>query len=312
MKQNVITIIGSYNVGIFLKSTEFPKTGETIIAKEFVEGGGGKGSNQAVAAAKFGANTRFVARLGADKYGLDALRMYNDLNISIDLVKIDSTIHSGISIILIDDKGNNMISVAPGANYRLSERDIDSSLEHLKDSMMVGFQLENDLKVVSYGIKKIHELGIPTYLDPAPAQKLPDEIYQYIDIIKPNETEAYTLTGIEVKDFESAEKAGRWFLKRGVKKVIITLGEKGAVLTTADSTKHFPAPKVKAIDTTGAGDIFSGAFFYSLQKGESINEAIEFAVVAASLATTKMGVIESIPSIEEVNKFVNSIKTVAK
>jgi len=310
MKQNVITIIGSYNVGLFLKGNKFPIVGETIIANQFIESGGGKGSNQAVAAAKFGAKTRFIGRLGADKYGLDALRMYNDLNILIDLVKIDSTIHSGISVILIDEKGNNLISVAPGANYRLSEHDIDSSLKQLKDSMIVGFQLENDLKVVSYGLKKIHELGISTYLDPSPAQKLPDEIYQYIDIIKPNETEACTLTGIEVNDIESAEKAGRWFLKRGVKKVIVTLGQKGAVLTTPDSCVHFPAPKVKAIDTTGAGDIFSGAFFYSLQKGKSINTSIEFAVMAASLATTKMGVIESIPSIEEVNKFVNSNKTV--
>ena len=310
MKQNVVTIIGSYNVGLFLKGNKFPMVGETIIANQFIESGGGKGSNQAVAAAKFGAETRFIGRLGADKYGLDALRMYNDLNISIDLVKIDSTIHSGISIILIDDKGNNMIAVAPGANFRLSEQDIDSSLDVLMDSMLVGFQLENDYKVVSYGIKKIHERNITTFLDPAPAIKLPDEIYSYIDIIKPNETEAYTLTGIDVKDIESAEKAGKWFIDRGVKKAIVTLGEKGAVLTTPDSCEHFPAPKVKAIDTTGAGDIFSGAFFYSLQKGKSIHTAIEFAVVAASLATTKIGVIESIPSVDEVISFINRTKTV--
>lgn len=304
----MITIIGSYNVGLFLKSKNFPEVGETIISNQFIEGGGGKGSNQAIAAAKFGARTRFIGRLGADKYGLDALQMYNNYNVSVDMVKIDPTIHSGISVILIDGEGNNLIAVAPGANFNFSEKDIDSSLELLKDSFIVGFQLENELEVVSYGIKKVHELNIMTYLDPAPAKKLQDEIYQYIDIIKPNETEAHTLTGIIVHDVESAEKAGRWFIKMGVKNAIITLGEKGAVLVTSDSCDYFPAPKVKAIDTTGAGDIFSGAFFYSLQKGLQMREAIEFSVVAASLATTKLGVIESIPNVDEVFSFMNSMK----
>ncbi|MEN8251079.1 MAG: ribokinase [Bacteroidota bacterium] len=306
MKQNIITIIGSYNVGLFLKSSEFPKIGETIITNKFMEGGGGKGSNQAVAAAKFGANTRFIGRLGADKYGLDALRMYNDFNISVDMVKIDSTIHSGISVILIDDEGNNLISVAPGANLNLSEEDIDSSLRVLKDSLLVGFQLENDYKVVSYGIKKVSKLGITTYLDPAPARKLQDEIYQYIDIIKPNETEAFTLTGIQVNDVESAKKTGNWFIDRGVKTAIITLGKQGAVLTTESFSDYLPAPKVDTIDTTGAGDILSGALFYCLQNGVSIRKAVEFAVVAASLSTTKIGVIESIPSVDEVNRFINT------
>ncbi|MFA5044322.1 MAG: ribokinase [Paludibacter sp.] len=304
----MITIIGSYNVGLFLKSKKFPEIGETIISNQFFEGGGGKGSNQAISAAKFGAKTRFIGRLGADKYGIDALQMYNDYKVSVDLVKIDPTIHSGISVILIDGEGNNLIAVAPGANFKFSKQDIDSSLEFLKDSFIVGFQLENELEVVSYGIKKVHELNITTYLDPAPAKKLPDEIYQYIDIIKPNETEAHTLTGIVVHDVESAENAGKWFIERGVKNAIVTLGEKGAVLVTADACDYFPAPKVTTIDTTGAGDIFSGAFFYLLQKGKKVNEAIEFAVVAASLSTTKMGVIESIPVVEDVFNFMNNIK----
>jgi len=304
----MITIIGSYNVGLFLKSKNFPEVGETIISNEFFEGGGGKGSNQAISAAKFGAKTRFIGRLGADKYGLDALQMYSDYKVSVDSVKIDPTIHSGISVILIDGEGKNLIAVAPGANFNFSKQDIDSSLELLKDSSIVGFQLENKLEVVTYGIKKVYELNITTYLDPAPAKKLPNEIYQYIDIIKPNETEAHTLTDIIVYDVASAEKAGRWFIEKGVKNAIITLGEKGAVLVTKDSCDYFSAPKVKTIDTTGAGDIFSGAFFYSLQKGEKIYDAIEFAVVAASLSTTKMGVIESIPQVDEVFSFMESIK----
>jgi ribokinase len=306
MSQKFITIIGSYNVGLFLKGSDFPKVGETIIADQFIEGGGGKGSNQAVAAAKFGARTRFIGRLGADKYGLDALRMYNEYKISTDMIKLDSTIHSGISIILIDKNGDNLISVAPGANFKLSRQDIDSAEKVLRESMIVGFQLENDFNVVSYGIRKVHDLNILTFLDPAPAIKLPDEIFRYIDIIKPNETEAFTLTGIKVEDVTSAENAGNWLIDKGVKTVILTLGDKGAVLVTKQGAEYFPAPKLNAIDTTGAGDIFSGAFFFSLQNGKTIKESIQFAVVAASLSTTKMGVIESIPDIAEIDDFIKS------
>ena len=304
MSQKFITIIGSYNVGLFLKGNDFPKIGETIIADQFIEGGGGKGSNQAVAAAKFGARTRFIGRLGADKYGLDALRMYNDYKISTDMIKVDASIHSGISIILIDKKGNNLISVAPGANFKLSKEDIDSAENVLRESMIVGFQLENDFNVVSYGIRKVHDLNILTFLDPAPAIKLPVEIFRYIDIIKPNETEAFTLTGIKVENVQSAENAGNWLIDKGVKTVILTLGDKGAVLVTKQGVEYFPAPKLNAIDTTGSGDIFSGAFFFSLQNGKTIKESIKFAVVAASISTTKMGVIESIPDLAEIDDFI--------
>ncbi len=308
MKGKTITIIGSYNVGLFLKAEGFPKVGETIIADQFAEGGGGKGSNQAVAAAKLGADTRFIGRLGADKYGLDALRMYNNYNISTEMIRMDVTTHSGISIILIDNKGNNLISVAPGANFKLSEEDIDLAEEVLKESMIVGFQLENDYRVVSYGIRKVNRLHITTFLDPAPAMKLPDDIFPCIDIIKPNETEAFTLSGIKVDNVESAVKAGKWFIERGVKNVIVTLGRLGAVWVTPDSHNYFPAPAVEAIDTTGAGDIFSGAFFYSLQNGQSMNDAISYAVVAASLSTTRLGVIESIPGLDEINRFIANNK----
>lgn len=306
MNQKFITIIGSYNVGLFLKGSDFPKIGETIIADQFFEGGGGKGSNQAVAAAKFGARTRFISRLGADKYGLDALKIYNNYKISTDMIKLDATIHSGISIILIDKKGNNIISVAPGANFKLSKQDIDSAENVLKESMIVGFQLENDYNVVSYGIRKVHDSNVLTFLDPAPAIKLPDEIFRYIDIIKPNETEAFTLTGIKIEDIQSAEYAGKWLIDKGVKTVILTLGEKGALLVTNEHTEYFPAPKLNTIDTTGAGDIFSGAFFYSFQNGNTIRESIQFSVVAASISTTKTGVIESIPEITEINDFIKN------
>ena len=204
----IVTIVGSYNVGFFLKGSRLPMPGETIIADAFKESGGGKGSNQAVAAALLGAETRFIGRLGDDKYGAAALELYRQVGISTDTIKIDKTIHSGISVILINKVGQNLISVVPGANLRLSRKDIDSAERVLRRSYVVGFQLENDHETVFYGLKKCHDLGIRTFLDPAPAVKLPPSVYPCLDFIKPNETEASLLSGLRVKDPGSAKKGG--------------------------------------------------------------------------------------------------------
>ncbi len=298
--KKVITIVGSYNVGLFLKGQRLPDVGETITADQFVEGAGGKGSNQAIAAAMFGADVKFIGRVGIDSYGKDALNLYKKVGISSELVTIDKGMHSGISVILIDKDGRNMISVALGANLKLSKQDIDRAVDVMGKSLLVGFQLENTLDTVFYGIRRAHELGTMTFLDPAPAVKLPDDLYPCIGIIKPNETEAGILTGIEVRDVQSAEAAGRWLLEHGAGTAIITLGALGAVLVTRDIVKHFPAPRVQAIDTTGAGDIFSGSFMSALAKGIPLDEAIRFANAAAAFSTTRLGVIESIPGREEV------------
>lgn len=303
MKTNLVTIVGSYNVGFFLKGRRLPSFGETVIAEEFKESGGGKGSNQAVAAAMLGAKTRFIGCLGKDKYGADALRMYERLGIAADRIKIDDSIHSGISVILIDAAGHNLISVVPGANLRLGKKEIDAAVPLFQQSFVVGFQLENDLETVSYGIRAVHDLGVKTFLDPAPAVKLPAAVYACLDFIKPNETEASILTGIEVKDVSSAGAAGRWFLSHGVKTAIITLGAGGALLVGGGGVRHFACPRVRPIDTTGAGDVFSGGFLASLSLGKPLDEAITFAVAAASLSTSRLGVIESIPTLDEAARF---------
>jgi len=298
-----VTVIGSYNVGLFLNGKILPQPGETIIADKFYESGGGKGSNQAVAASKMGAKARFIGRVGGDNYGKDAFAMYDRLGICRDLIAVDNTIHTGISVILVDENGQNLISVVPGANYNLSKADIDASLEAMRDSEIVGFQLENNPEIVAYGLEKVSGMGVKTLLDPAPASPLPEKLYQHIYCIKPNEHEAKVLTGIHVDGFDSACEAGKWFLDRGVKVAIITLGELGAVLVTKDGGKLFKTPKVTAVDTTGAGDCFSGALMAGLAKGQSIEDAIIFANHAAALSVTKCGVIESIPSLEEVEAF---------
>ncbi len=295
-----ITIIGSYNVGLFLRGDRLPTRGETVIGEEFYEGGGGKGSNQAVAASRLGAPVRFIGRIGFDKYGQDALMMYKRLGIDVGTLQVDPTIHTGISVILIDQAGHNLISVVLGANARLSPADIDASESALRDSFIVGCQLENDRRVVEYALRKAHALGVPTFLDPAPAAKLPEDLYPCLDYIKPNEVETATLTGLTVTDVASATAAGRWFLERGVKTAIITLGEQGAVLVTATEARHFPAPRVKAVDSTGAGDIFAGAFLTALRNGRTAGEAIQFANHAAAISVTRRGVVEAIPTLAEV------------
>lgn len=306
MKQQTVTIIGSYNVGLFLKGEVLPKAGETVIGDQFYEGGGGKGSNQAIAAAMMKAKTRFIGKIGQDKYGRDALALYKRVGVSPDLLRIDDSIHTGISVILIDKDGNNLISVVPGANFRLSEKDIDGCLDELRNSFIVGFQLENNFEIIEYGIKKVSSLGVKTLLDPAPARELPDDLYPFIHYIKPNEHEASVLSNIKVTDFESAKKAGYWFLDKGVNTAIITLGKEGSVLVSGDQAAHFPAPSVNAIDTTGAGDCYCGALMASLARGESIDQAINFASHAAAISVTRLGVVEALPDLDETENFIKN------
>lgn len=299
----MIVIIGSYNVGLFLKGRRLPVRGETVIADSFFESGGGKGSNQAVSAATMGAPVRFVGRIGDDKYGKDALALYAERGIQCDLVRVDPSTHTGISIILIDEEGRNMISVAPGTNLNLTPEDIDRCAAELRAAFYVGFQLENRPETVFHGIRQCHKWGIPVFLDPAPAVPLPDDLYPCIRIIKPNETEAGILTGIEVKDRASAIRAGQWLCAKGVRQALVTLGAMGAVLVEAGRESYFPACKVEAIDTTGAGDIFAGALLASLHQHAPMDEAIRFASCAAALATTKIGVVNAIPTLAEVEAF---------
>ena len=301
MSGNQVTVIGSYNVGLFLKGEVLPKKGETVIGHTLHEGGGGKGSNQAIAASCLGADVTFIGRIGKDKYGEDAISMYKHYGVSSDYISVDETAHTGVSVILIDSSGANLISVVPGANFNLSMEDIDHAGKLLADSSIVGFQLESSLEVVEYGLKKCQGLGVRTLLDPAPARELPSSLFPSVTYMKPNEHEATVITGIEVVDEESAEKAGRWLLDKGVSTVIITLGGQGAVLITKDGCQNFPSLKVNAVDTTGAGDCFSGGFMTAMTKGASVENAVRFANCAAGLSVTKIGVIESIPCRDEMN-----------
>ena len=304
----IVTVIGSYNVGLFLKGGRIPAVGETVIGDSFFEGGGGKGSNQALAAAKMGADVRFIGRVGGDKYGDDALGLYREFGLSPDGLIRDASTHSGISVIFIDGEGRNSIMVIPGANFNMTRADIDDRAELLKRSAIVGFQLENRLDVVLYGIRKCHDWGIPVLLDPAPAIELPRDIYKCITYIKPNEVEASALSGIDVRDEKSAGAAGKWFLERGVKTAVVTLGEKGAVTVGAEGTAVYAAPRVEPVDTTGAGDIFSGALLACLAGGLGLPESVKTASAAAALSVTKAGVVSAIPEYKDVMELYQTLQ----
>lgn len=307
-----VTVVGSYNVGLFLKGTSFPAPGETVIGTEFKEGGGGKGSNQALAAAKLGADVSFIGRIGNDEFGRYALRLYDQFGVSTKNIAVDPGTHSGVSVIFIDGAGRNMIMVVLGANDRLSRADVDAAEASFRESAVVGFQLENSFEIVEYGITKAHAAGARVILDPAPARELPASLFPKLWCIKPNEHEASAITGIEVVDQASAREAGRWLLDRGVRVALITLGEQGAVLVTREEQVHFPAPRVKAVDTTGAGDCFCGAFMASLASGVDMHGAIRYANAAASISVTRLGVIESIPTRQEVADLLRTLERGAR
>ncbi len=303
---SLVTIVGSYNVGLLFKSQRLPGPGETIIADQFYEVAGGKGSNQAVAASMLGGQVQFVACIGHDRYGDDALAMFERQRINTRYVRRDPTTHTGMGAVLVDRSGCNLISVAPGANYHLSEEDIDAAEEAFEKSLLVGFQLENRIEVVEYAIRKVHSLNVKVLLDPAPAAKLSDDLYPCIDFIKPNEHEAKILTGIAVTDVKSAKQAGRWLVNRGVGTALITLGQLGAVCVTAHQEEHYFAQQVDAIDTTGAGDVFSGGFMAACTRGDTLDQCVRFASAAAAISVTRLGVLESIPQLSEVVGLVNN------
>ena len=298
-----IVIIGSYNASIFVKGEAIPGIGETFVGDEFFVSPGGKGSNQAIAAKMQNADITFIAKLGNDSHAVEMIENYVKLGMMSDCISRDSSIHTGIAVIFIDKAGNNSIMVVPGSNLKLTADEIVRDVLAEKDVFMAGFQLENDVGQVCEAICRLDEKGIPVLLDPAPAVPLPDNVYAHITILKPNEHEAEILSGIKVESADDAFRAGDWFVGKGVKTAIITLGEGGSVVVSKDIRAYLPAPKVDAVDTTGAGDIFSGSFMAALSKGYSIIEAVKYGSSAASLSVTRMGVFEATPTEEETFRF---------
>ena len=295
-----IVVLGSTNTDMVITGKKIPVPGETVSGGTFLMNPGGKGANQAVAVARLSAKKgacAFIAKVGDDLFGREtAVRMRKD-GIDAKLI-VDRREPSGTALILVDAKGQNVISVALGANGTLSPKDVAKFRKDIENAAALLMQLETPMETVVAAAKWAHAKGVPVILNPAPAAKLPSELYKCLDWITPNETEAELLTGVKVTDAKSAQKAVDVFLKRGVGHVVITMGSKGAYC--GNCRKLYPCRKVKAVDCVAAGDTFNGAFVVALAEGKCCKDAIAFAQKASAISVTRPGAQSSVPFRKEV------------
>ena len=295
-----IVVLGSTNTDMVVTGKKIPVPGETVSGGHFLMNPGGKGANQAVAVARLSAKKGacvFIAKVGDDLFGRDtAVRLKRD-GIAPRLV-VDKKEPSGTALILVDARGQNVISVALGANGTLSPRDVAPFRKDIEGAAALVMQLETPLETVAWAAKVAHDAGVAVILNPAPAKKLPKSLYPLVDWITPNETEAELLTGVKVVDAASAAKAAGVLARRGVGHVVITMGSKGAYC--GDCRRVYPCRKVKAVDCVAAGDTFNGAFAVALAEGKSCADAIAFAQKASAISVTRPGAQSSVPYRREI------------
>ena len=300
MNPKKILVIGSSNTDMVIKTNNFPAPGETILGGRFLMNAGGKGANQAVAAARLGGMVTFIGKIGDDIFGKQAVQQLEDEGINVNFVAVDHENPSGVAMITVDHKGENSIVVAPGSNGTLSSGDFNKALSELQDAEFVLMQLEIPIPTVEYIAQIAAQKQKKVILNPAPAAELSDELLQNLYIITPNETEAELLTQIKVTDEQSALKAAEALHKKGVEIVIITMGAAGAFLLINGESEIIHASKVKAVDTTAAGDTFNGALAVGLSEGKTIQESIAFANKAAAISVTRIGAQSSVPYRNEI------------
>jgi ribokinase len=295
MAQDKIVVIGSSNTDMVVKAARLPAPGETILGGKFLMNPGGKGANQAVAAARLGGNVTFIGKTGEDIFGNHARTVLEKENINTKYLSGDRDNPSGIALITVNDKGENCIVVASGSNSCLSKTDIDLAREELVSSSIILMQLEIPLETVIHAAEIGFNAGKKVILNPAPACSLPDELFGKLFMITPNETEAEMLTGIRINSINTAEKAAGQLLSKGTGIVIITMGSSGALFAVKGKTLLVPAEKVKVMDTTAAGDVFNGALAVAISEGTGIEKAVAFANRAAALSVTRLGAQASAP-----------------
>lgn len=278
-----------------IKTTSLPKPGETILGGDFFMNAGGKGANQAVAAARLGGKVIFFAKVGNDIFGQQAKELFQKEGIDPSFILTDDKLPSGVALITVDQKGENCIVVASGANNALTTRDIENQKAIIEKASVILVQLETPIDTVAYITNLAAAAKIKMVLNPAPACPLDDALLSRINIITPNQKEAEMLTGIEVTGNKSAEAAARALHKKGIETVIITLGPAGALLFHENVFTNIKAPVVTAVDTTAAGDVFNGALVVALAEGEDMLNAVEFACKAAAISVTRLGAQASAP-----------------
>ncbi len=298
-----LVVVGSLNMDLVVRAPHLPLPGETILGRDFLTAPGGKGANQTVAAAKLGATVRMIGRVGGDDFGRALRANLRAAGADDTYVSTEDSTATGIAIIEVEDSGQNTIVVAPGANAHVTRADVDAARSIIASSKAVIAQLEIPLDTVLHVLNVARAAKVLTILNPAPAQPLSTEILSLVDLLIPNETEAAQLTGIEVSDDASAEQAARQLRERGARTVVITLGERGSLVLDERGTRRSPSFKIKAIDTTAAGDAFVGALATAYATHGDIEVALREANAAGALAATKLGAQPSLPTRAELDDF---------
>jgi len=299
-------VVGSSNTDMIIRVPRIPRAGETLLGGEFLTAAGGKGANQAVGAARAGGKVAFIARVGRDAFGDQAIAGLLRDGIDVSRVFRDKLTPSGVALIFVAQDGENSIAVAGGANAKLSPSDVKKAAGVIRSAGLLVAQLETPLATVTAAVELAVKAGVPVILNPAPARPLPNSLLERISILTPNETEAELLTGIKVTDAAAAAKACSKLRSRGVGIVILTLGERGAFLADANGRRLVPGFKVKTVDSTAAGDIFNGALSVALAEGKAVFDAVGFANAAAALSVTRLGAQPSAPSRADIEKFIRS------
>ena len=303
-----ISILGIFVADLTFRTERMPNKGETYIGNSFKLGPGGKGSNQAVAARRAGAETMFITKIGKDTFGEMAMKLYADEGINSKYVwEIPDMSTGAASIVVNEETGDNAIIVVPGAADALVPDDLDTAEAGIADCAFFMASLEVPIPVMQHGLEVAKRNGVSTILNPAPAAILPDEVYGLSDYFTPNETEAAILAGIPVVTIEDAEEAAKIFLQRGIDTVVITLGEKGAYVRNSVINQHVPAFDMggKVLETTGAGDAFNGGFAYALAEGMSLIEAVRFGSATAAISVTRLGTAPAMPVNSEIQDLLN-------
>ncbi|QDU23893.1 ribokinase [Urbifossiella limnaea] len=300
-----VVVVGSVNVDLVVRAGRLPRPGETVGDGTFLQAHGGKGANQAVAAARLGAAVGLVARVGTDSFGDEALAHFRAEGIRTDHVTRDPAHATGVAVITVDAAGQNAIAVAPGANAALTPADVDRAADSIRSAGVLVAQLETPLETVRHAVRLAAEAGVPVVLNPAPApdRPLPADLLRAVAVLTPNETEATALSGVPVGDEASARRAALTLLESGVRTVVVTLGGRGVLIADATGVEAVPAARVRAVDTTAAGDAFTGALARFLAAGLDVRAAARRACAAAALSVTRFGAQPSLPTAAELSAF---------
>lgn len=297
-----ITVVGSMNMDLVVRTDEIPKIGETVLGNELLQIPGGKGANQGVAMAKLNNYVNFLGMVGEDSFGEELLKSMESAGVNIDHIEKTKS-STGIAVINVDQEGNNNIIVISGANSSVDDEYLNRHYSAFKEADIVVFQLEIPVETVKEGLRISKELGKITILNPAPAQELDDHIIRNIDILIPNEHELERISKVKIENEDSMLKAAKVLLNKGIKQIIVTLGAKGVLYVNEESHKFFKSYKVDVVDTTAAGDSFIGGFTSSYLEYKNIEEAIEMGQKTAALSIQKLGAQSSLPTKIEVDNF---------